>query len=158
VIEALVPPVLSVVARTLSGLPRNDFLWAYTIGRGSPYMTRVLTPRVFGRRRVLHRLYRPDAERHPHNHPWCWARFRVRSGGYTEERTTRDGVVTCRRLEVGDVNDLTSDVFHRLVEVDPDTWTSGVLGEPYQDWGFLVDGQVVPSWAYLGRPDQGRSL
>ncbi len=152
--QSVAPAALAVLARTLGGVPRNRWLGAYTIfGRdGSPYLTRVFGPRVGGRRVLVHRIWRPDADRDPHNHPWREARFRVVSGGYVEERREVDGTRTMHQRTVGDCNVLGSDVFHRIVWVAPDTWTMGVVCERAQDWGFFVDGEgFVDHEAYFAR-------
>jgi hypothetical protein len=114
--------LLGGLARTIGALPRNRSLWAYTIMGvdGSPYITRAFGPRVRGWRPLLHRIHRPDADRAPHNHPWRRARFIVASGGYVEERLTDRGPVR-RQLSVGDVNVLDADVYHRIIQVLPDT-------------------------------------
>lgn len=149
------PHVLAFLARTLGGLPPNDVLGAYTIYGldGSPYLTRVRGPRIGGRRWIAHRIWRPDAERVPHNHPWRTARFRVLSGGYVEERLdVASGRRTTRRLGVGDVNVLSCDDFHRIVEVLPETCTLGTVGEKLPDWGFWVDGEgLVDRETYQAR-------
>lgn len=145
------PRTLSVISDTLARLPRNRALWAYTISGldGSPYLTRALGPRVLGRRVLLHRIHRPDADRYPHDHPWRWARFRILCGGYLEERVRIDGETTLRWLTAGDVNILDAGTYHRLVHVLPDTWTLGVVGDRTErDYGFLVDGVHVPHEEY----------
>jgi hypothetical protein len=151
---AVVPTALSVVARVLGALPRNSVLWSYTIRGldGSPYLTRMLGPRVLGSRPLAHRIWRPDADRELHNHPWREARFVVVSGGYVEERRLASGRRATRRLTVGDVNVLDADDFHRITRVLPDTWTLGLVGDRCQDWGFWVDGEgFVAHEAYFAR-------
>lgn len=152
-VAVVAPAMLSVAARTLSGLPSNDLLWSYPIlGRdGSPYLTRVVGPRVHGRRLIAHQIWRPDADRDPHRHPWRRAVFRVVSGGYTEERLV-DGRLVTRVLSVGDVNVLDADDYHRIVSVSPNTCTVGLVGERCQEWGFWVAGEgFVPKDVYFAR-------
>jgi hypothetical protein len=136
----------------LAQLPKNDQAWTYTIHGfdGSPYITRTLLPRVGERRLMLHQIHRADADPHPHNHPWRTARFLILSGGYVEERLV-DGAMTLRVLTPGDWNEIDATTFHRVKHVEPNTWTLGIVGERCQDWGFLVDGVLMPSAEYFAR-------
>lgn len=146
--------LVGVTWSTLSLLPRNGTLWAYTIrgADGSPYVDRVLLPRVFGRRVILHRIYRADRDPWMHNHPWRTARFLILSGGYAEERPAIDGGRNTRWLGPGDVNRLHASDFHRIVHVVPNTCTIGLLRDRCQDWGFLVDDRdLVPAERYFAQ-------
>ena len=85
---------MAALQSALGELPRNDRAWSYVIGTGGvPYITRTLLPRVAGRRPMLHRIHRPDADAHLHNHPWRTCRSFILSGGYTEERLVDGEVV-----------------------------------------------------------------
>jgi hypothetical protein len=117
---------------------------------GSPYITRTLLPRIGDQRVMLHHIHQPDTDRWLHNHPWQSATFRILSGGYVEERLVSGEIVT-RAYRPGDVNSLTADTFHRIVSIEPDTWTIGVVGPRVQDWGFLVDGKIVLSADYFAQ-------
>lgn len=136
----------------LAELPNNRHAFTYTIIGFDrlPYLTRTLLPRVAGHRLMLHRIHGADADRHLHDHPWRTARFLILSGGYVEERLV-DGRVTDRILGPGDVNRLDASTFHRVRTVFENTWTLGLIGERCQDWGFLVDGEVVPHLEYFAR-------
>ena len=143
---------LAAFQAALAELPQNSHAWTYTI-RGfdnSEYLTRTLLPRVAGHRVVLHRIHRPDQDRHLHNHPWRTARFLIVSGGYVEERLV-DGRVERRILAPGDMNTLDAETFHRIDTIWPNTWTLGLLGDRVQDWGFLVDGSLVPHADYFAQ-------
>ncbi len=133
--------------------------WAYTIGIGdSPYLTRILFPRVLGCRLFLHHFHRPDAEQHLHNHPWSWARALVLAGGYDEERLLdvvsnaphEMPLVITKERTVRRWNSLTGDDYHRVLRLHDDTWTLFLTGPRRDDWGFLVDGEHVPWKKYLG--------
>lgn len=126
-----------------------DDLKTYTIVGfdGSPYITRTLLPRVGESRPILHHIHRPDFDEHLHNHPWS-ARFRIMSGGYTEQRLM-EGYIVERTYRPGDVNELRHDTFHRISRIEPDTWTFGILGQRQQSWGFLVDGVVIDHVDYF---------
>lgn len=142
------PTALARISESLRDVPENTVAWTYTIlgFDRSKYLTRTLLPRAGGRRPLIHNIHRDDLDPHPHNHPWNEAHFAIAAGGYTEER---DGVR--RILRPGDVNRLLAGTFHRVTDVLPDTWTIGLAGERVQDWGFLVDGAVVPHAEYFAR-------
>lgn len=143
---------LAAFSAALAERPKNSDAWTYTIFGfdGSPYITRTLLPRLGGLRPMIHRIHREDADEHMHNHPWSTAQFMIMSGGYTEDRLV-NGEVQRTALMPGDVNTLTANTFHRVVDVIDGTWTFGLVGDRCQDWGFLVDGVVVPSAEYFKR-------
>lgn len=153
--------VVDAIQAALAEVPRNDVAWTYTIlgFDKSPYITRTLLPRFGGYRTLIHRIHRDDADPHPHNHPWLEGEFVCVSGGYTDERWELDQVSpslgvwrsTRRLVRPGDVNRLTSSDFHRAIDVLPETRTVGLVGERVQDWGFLVDGVVVPHADYFAQ-------
>lgn len=124
----------------------KPLVWAYTITDyldGSPYLTRVLFPRVFGLRPMLHRFHRPDGDRAHHNHPWRWAFSIILRGGYSEERRVDDeselyGKAETAIRRVRRFNFLSGSDFHRVTELHgPETWTLFVTGPRVQGWGFL---------------------
>lgn len=139
---------LPTLSRALSMVGKNDFAYTYTIDGfdQSPYLTRTLLPRVAGYRPLLHHIHRADQDPHMHNHPWDVAFFTILRGGYVEERASGP-----RSYVVGDVNRLSRDDFHRIDRIEPNTWTVGLVGERVQDWGFLVDGELVPHAEYFAR-------
>jgi hypothetical protein len=141
---------LAVFSAAFAEMPQNKHAWTYTIFGfdGSPYLTRTLLPRVRGRRLMLHRIHRPDSDRWLHNHPWKTAAFLILGGGYTEERLV-DGDVVKFVLKPGDVNRLDANTFHRITSIEPNTWTLGLIGERVQDWGFLVEGELILWRAYF---------
>lgn len=120
-------------------------IWGYTIADyldGSPYLTRILFPRVFGIRPMLHHFHRPDGDRALHNHPWEWAFSIILAGGYTEERRldAESELYGEARTEVREVrrfNVLSGADYHRVVELKGDTWSLFVTGPRAQGWGFL---------------------
>jgi hypothetical protein len=144
--------LLAAVSAALGEVPQNSHAWTYTIMGfdKSPYLTRTLLPRVRGRRVMLHRIHREDQDRWMHNHPWSTAAFLIVSGGYTEERLV-DGSVVTTTLRAGDVNRLDASTYHRITAIEPNTWTIGLIGDRVQDWGFLVDGMLVPWRDYFAR-------
>lgn len=144
--------VFRAMAWCLSRLPRNGFLWAYTIkakdGR-SPYITRCLFPRWRGSRTMLHWIHIPDQDHEMHDHPWQWARGQVLLGRYIEDRAKiswkhlDDADAFMRGYDTnlycaGDKTGLLCVDWHRIVHVDPRTWTLFRVGERVQDWGFMI--------------------
>ena len=142
---------LAALSAALGEVPNNSHAHTYTIFGlvdKSPYLTRTLLPRLGAHRPVIHRIWRPDADEHMHNHPWAHASFLIVSGGYVEERLGSP-VPVRTTYHPGDVNHLTKDTFHRIVDVEPNTWTLGLLGPREQSWGFLVNGKTVPFREYF---------
>jgi hypothetical protein len=145
-------PFLAAVSAFCAELPENQRAWTYHI-RGfdeSLYLSRTIGPRLFGARPLLHRIWREDADQLMHNHPWKWARFLIVSGGYVEERLV-NGLVRARVYAPGNVNHIEATTVHRVRTVWPNTWTLGIVGPRVQDWGFLVDGAIVPHREYFAR-------
>lgn len=108
-------PILAAVSAFLAEVPQNSHAWTYHI-RGfdqSLYLSRTLLPRLGSARPLVHRIWREDADRHMHNHPWAWARFLIVSGGYVEERPGLLGTTRETFYGPGDVNRLTAKTLHR---------------------------------------------
>lgn len=98
----------------------------------------------------LHRIMRPDGDRHLHDHPWN-ARTIILRGGYNEVRHNEDGEHYRR---AGDTATLKFGEFHRIVWVCPDgAWTLFITGKYCGAWGFDVDGVKVQWRRYLGIED-----
>jgi hypothetical protein len=159
---------LVVLVSAMKLLPRNGFLFAYTItGKdGTKYMTRALFPRLGSgvHRWMLHWWHRPDADPDMHNHPWAKGRSIILMGGYTEERLNRLRPPHIRDImsRVGETNRLTTVYrrgdrmaldagdFHRVTHLLPRTWTLFRAGKRTQGWGFLVDDEsFVPFEQYF---------
>lgn len=111
---------------------------------GEPYITRVLFPRIFGVRFMLHHIHRADNDRALHNHPWEWMRSLILCGSYTEERL--DGT---RRVRLW--NKLSGSSLHRITELHGEVWTLFVAGPRTKDWGFLVGKRIVPWRKYMAQ-------
>jgi hypothetical protein len=126
---------------------------------GSPYMTRILFPRVLGVRVMLHNIHREDHERDLHDHPWPAVSLILR-GSYDEERPVpchhadECSVTVTKRvrwynwLRVGD--------WHRITKLHGNVWTLFVSGERTTTWGFREwcdDGTWIktPSKEYIAK-------
>ncbi len=112
----------------------------------------------------LHKIMRPDSDRHFHDHPWN-ARTIILRGNYSEVRPLNDPMlqVLLRDLcdghhytrKAGDTARLRFGEYHRIVSVsDGGVWTLFVTGKYRGTWGFLVDGTKVPYREYLGLDGQ----
>lgn len=116
---------------------------------GSLYLKRVyLLPAVY-----LHMIAQADSDRHLHDHPWAWAWSLILRGGYVEERPWAADAEgwPWRRLVPGDTNLLRSHNYHRIVTVEPNTWTLFVTGPRTKSWGFLTAKGHEDFRTYLGR-------
>lgn len=122
--------------------------WAYTIAApdGSPYLSRLLLPRIrlpyLGTvRPMLHQFHRPDDDRELHNHPWARAWSLILTGSYVEERLADPVTGTTATKIVRWFNALTDRDFHRVVSLHGDVFTLFVTGDRVQDWGFYDVGR-----------------
>lgn len=79
----------------------------------------------------LHRFISGDGDRHVHDHPWAWAFSIILLGGYLEE--TGLG----KRINRKFFNFISSTYYHRILSVEPKTWTLFVRGKMIKRWGFL---------------------
>lgn len=151
-------------ARAPKAHAKQPRIWAYTIEDyldGGPYLTRILLPRVFGVRPMIHRFHRPDGDRALHNHPWRWMLSVILRGSYSEERRLEPEEINGTRASavrthtVRWFNWLTDRDFHRVTELHgPEVWTLFITGPRMQDWGFkenASDETVEPWRHYIDR-------
>jgi hypothetical protein len=110
-------------------------------GREGAYLSRyTLAELPDGGFAYLHFFHRSDVDRELHNHPWAGESL-ILTGGYREERRMGEpGAyrVETRTYQVGDVNVLGPDTFHRvdLLDEAAGCWTLFVAGERTHAWGF----------------------
>lgn len=146
---------------------------------GEPYLTRWHLFKCKWFRVFLHQIHRPDKDRHLHNHPWPWASGIILTGGYDEVRTSglngspeyfryrslwwnlRNVLETFWLKGPKEfwtwrgyprASHLYENTYHRILTVEPNTFTLFLAGPRSKDWGFNVDGEHVPSRTYLGLP------
>jgi len=97
----------------------------------------VLLQEENGQYAYLHRFVRGDGDEYAHSHPWAVAKSLVLCGGYNEARY--DGVdLTEERFVAGDENVILQSTLHRIVSVEPETWTLFVHSDWISDWGFAT--------------------
>lgn len=136
---------------------------------GELYMERFALCSLFGGRFAmrLHHIVREDRDRHMHDHPWNFASV-VLQGGYVEARpllqeglwegpdngdesTLQEVYVATkrRRFSLGFRRALDR---HKIMSVEPDTWTLFITGPYKNGWGFHTPEGKVPYRLYLGLP------
>lgn len=91
----------------------------------------------------LHEILQPDADREPHDHPWNGASL-ILSGGYVEERWVPGdapwaiGNVGWRIERTdGALVGIPATTYHRIDQVQPDTFTLVVTSPKLKSWSFL---------------------
>ena len=106
---------------------------------GDPYLERYFAHMLADGTQIwYHRFLRNDAERHLHTHPW-FARSTILVGGYVEDRDV-DGRVVRVGYSARDTNAIGFCTLHRIVEVEPDTWTMMVVSPGRQPhWHFVEE-------------------
>ena len=108
---------------------------------GDPYITRILFPRVFGMRPMLHHIHRPDYARDFHDHPWDVCVSLILRGSYDEERPApchHDDCTETVTRRVRWFNVIRDSDWHRITELHGNVWTLFIAGERTQPWGFRV--------------------
>lgn len=104
---------------------------------GEAYLQRYFAHQLADGTQVwYHRFLRNDSERHLHNHPWA-SRSKILVGWYIEEHKP-DKEIYRRKFLAGDVNYIRTRTVHRIVEVQPDTWTM-----------MLVRPERTPTWHFI---------
>lgn len=91
-----------------------------------------------GNQNWLHRFLRDDNERHVHSHPW-YADSTILCGKYLEERFLHGARVGIE-YRAGARNSIFPSTLHRIIEVDPNTWTHmRVYAGREPTWYFIDD-------------------
>lgn len=121
--------------------------WAVYASHLGEYMRRWIVRTPWGSLR-LHNILQDDEGREPHNHPFDFTSLILR-GGYREMvRIGSDPTGAHRyfvqRLRRGDLVQRRAEDTHRLIRVQPNTWTLVITGPKRTDWGFQTQtGWVV---------------
>lgn len=126
------------------------FMRTRVIGRyDKPYMVRFIffSCKWFGI--YAHVFLRDDDYLHYHNHPYTFVSY-ILQGRYWEERLVNGFPTGLDRLaRKGWVRRGRND-FHKVKHVEYGTTTLIFRGIDHDNWGFLVDGEVVPWRTYVG--------
>ena len=130
------------------GLYRSDIVDP----TGAPYMRRWILA-FAGWMVRLHHIQKADAGRCPHDHPFDFVSVVLR-GGYREERVvvsaSGDTATTWETRRAPGVAYRRAEDLHRLVSVEPGTWTLVLTGPIRRTWGFLLpDGRWVDFLTYM---------
>jgi len=87
---------------------------------------------------VYHRFLTEDSERHFHSHPWE-AVSRIICGMYLEESLVGDSKMV-NAYDHGDINRIKFDTLHRIIAVEPNTWTKlRIQPARLPEWFFIND-------------------
>lgn len=110
---------------------------------GAPYLERYFAGLAEdGGQLWLHRFLRADSEHHLHTHPWTGTAMLL-CGSYKEHLRPpgTDGTLDrFRYFSVGDVNQIHPSTLHRIIEVQPNTWTILHIKPGRADsWKFIAD-------------------
>lgn len=110
-------------------------------GAGGSYKTELVIERTAERTEKILWWYADDPRPEPHNHPWDFT-SEILHGGYTEDRWwIEDGqlVAATTTYRAGDINHISTSVFHNVRDVEPDTVTHMICGPavPGNEWCYL---------------------
>lgn len=110
---------------------------------GLPYLERYyIGTHPNGTQEWLHRFLRADSERHLHSHPWD-ADSTILCGSYFEESQRSHGNQFKVWYREGMQNMISCDKMHRIVDVEPNTWTHmRVYAGREPVWYFIDDNGV----------------
>lgn len=162
----------------MSKRPGNEFgqrwaLWKPFDIRGKDgdlylHRRRIVQTPAFGV--YVHRIYREDFDRHPHDHPWQFVSVILR-GGYWERvheaAPLADGRILMDRVNLtgrlvyrrrGSVHLHRYSRAHRITKVKPGTISLVVVGRRRGGWGFWTAEGFRPWRDYLaeqGHPQAG---
>lgn len=113
----------------------EDYLQRYYVGQNE-----------HGDQDWLHRFLRSDSERHLHSHPWH-ADSTILCGWYVEQVRKENGTTVETEWHEGDVNTITPGRIHRIVDVQPNTWTH-----------MRVYAGREPSWFFINDDDEKQEM
>lgn len=93
----------------------------------------------------LHRICRPDSDRHLHSHPAPFRSFVLK--GWYEHEVELIGDI---EVNAGESYVMPLGAYHRIFSVPPQgVWTLVIFGRRTVTWGFLVNGRDIPYHEYL---------
>lgn len=101
----------------------------------------------------VHDIYEPDADRHPHNHPWSFISIVLR-GYYTERlypeplKDLNDSYLLRRTYMRWSWHKMGRSSAHRIIHASPGLKTLILVGPRRSNWGFFTDKGYVPWQQY----------
>jgi hypothetical protein len=127
----------------------HEFMMALTVEmpmkeiivNGEVYLQRYFAHKLADGTQVwYHRFLRNDSERHLHSHPWD-AISKILTGRYVEERQDIHFNETYLASYLpGNMNVIDEEILHRIVEVEPNTWTMMIVSpERLPTWHFIEE-------------------
>jgi hypothetical protein len=131
--------------------PGGWFLGNYTLGlertvirvNGRPYLGRWILY-VGNRTLRLHRFYRGDDDRAPHDHPWPFWTFPLCSG--YDEIVARGNVLVHERVKGWRWNFRPSSYRHIVIDPPEPFYTIVVTGCKDRGWGFWPGSETFVPW------------
>jgi hypothetical protein len=99
-----------------------------------------------------HQIFRSDEDRHCHSHPWNFASL-ILSGGYHEYDQTDN--LGYKEFLPGSLNYHQAEDFHHLSLLEPTTTLVLTFGTR-REWGYYVDGKMIPHQEYRHLKRQGK--
>lgn len=109
--------------------------------KGWPYLDRVRLIQTPAVSLYLHRIYTPDVDDFPHDHPWWFASL-VLSGRYTESIYPDPADlsdVQVRHRPRGSLRHLPRHRAHQITEINGTLRTLVLAGPHHQSWRFWTD-------------------
>jgi hypothetical protein len=105
----------------------------------------------------LHKIYKSDEDKHPHNHPWRWFYSVILWGSYTEclcdyldeysqTITAKRGFLSVAKRDWSQ--------FHKI-QLDRPVLTLVVTSPDWEPWGYLVRRQYIGFKEYRRRKNEG---
>ena len=101
----------------------------------------------------LHRIYLPDEDRDPHDHPWPFVSL-VLGGGYVEEvfeaasRRSADAETWKEVRGRWSLHRMPLSLAHKITTLQPGTRTLVLVGRRRRQWGFWTRDRWVPWTEY----------
>lgn len=96
----------------------------------------------------LHYIAESDQEAHEHTHPRPYYSL-ILKGGYTE-MSRGDATV----VRAGSLTKRLADTPHKITLFQP-TWTLFISWGPRREWGYEVDGKIIPHEQYRRMKHEG---
>ena len=98
----------------------------------------------------LHAIYKADADKHLHNHPWDFISVVLR-GSYYEQTPLGN-----KKQYPGKINVRDGSEYHKILElVSPVVYTLFFASKPKRLWGYKVMGKFVDHETYRERKNKG---